>query len=129
MRALKGKIILWVTSLAFLGCALPIAAQQRNLEGLPDITPQYQLTYCDLVPPNGYAWVGTVNRASCGSVGHAMVAYIFESYFDKPVGSTLHLCSPNFVPQGWYIVNEVMNGSCSAPSGLQTKQWVITKYE
>lgn len=129
MKTLKGKVFLWSTFIALLGGALPIAAQEHDFEKVTDITPQYQLIYCDPVPPNGYVWVGTVNRASCGSVGHAMVAFIFESYFDKPVGTTLQLCSPNFVPQGWYIINEITNGNCSAPGGLQTKQWVIKRYE
>ncbi|MFC3652531.1 hypothetical protein ACFONN_13320 [Dyella humi] len=126
MKSLKGKVFLWIASLAFLGCALPAAAQQQNSVGSPDITPQYQLTSCDLVPPDGYVWVALANRASCGSVGHPMIAYVFESYFDKPVGTTLALCSPNFVPAGWYIINEISNFNCSSNS-VPTKQWVITR--
>lgn len=127
MKELKGKVLLWTASIGVFGCALPTAAQQQNFENLTEVTPQYQLVYCDLVPPEGYVWTGTVTRASCGSVGHAMVAYIFESYFDKPVGTTLQLCSPNFIPRGWYVINQIQNGNCSAPNGHQTTQWVIKR--
>jgi hypothetical protein len=129
MSTLKGKVFLWSASIALLGCALPAVAQQKNLKALSDITPQYQLVYCDPVPPNGYVWVGTVSRASCGSVGHAMVAFVYESYFDKPVGTSLQLCSPNFVPPGWYIVNQTTNLNCSAPTARPATQWIIERFE
>ena len=136
MKVLKGKVFLFlcVGSLALLGGSLRVVAQQQdsasplNAATQSNMTPQFQLTNCDLVPPNGYVWVGTINKASCGSVGHAMVAYVFESYFDKPVGTTLQLCSPNFVPQGWYIINEVANFNCSAPSGKKARQWIIQRF-
>lgn len=136
MKVLKERVFLWAGSLALLGGSLQVTAQQQDLAILhpnsvtqSSMAPQSQLTYCDLVPPNGYVWVGTMNKAACGSVGHAMVAYIFESYFDKPVGTALQLCSPNFVPQGWYIINETKNLNCSAPGGIQTTQWIIQRYE
>lgn len=104
MNSMKEKMFLFAACLTLMGFSFSVAAQQAASDKLPDVTIQYSISSCDGGPPAGYVLVRTESAAACGSVGRAPVRYVFESYFDKPVGSTMRICNP-YPPSGWYITS------------------------
>ncbi|GLQ99472.1 hypothetical protein GCM10007863_38920 [Dyella mobilis] len=108
MRAKKAKLAFAaVISFVSIYATSSIAQSTTDPQVVPLIRPLYTLVSCTLTPPAGYVWSGVRQNALCGNVGQAAVEYVFESYFDKPVGTTLQICSANFVPAGWFIIPNV----------------------
>jgi hypothetical protein len=102
MKFTKGKAFLLAGSLVSAGFAFSAAAQQMGSIKPMDVEVQSTLSSCDAGVPAGYVLVKITQDASCGNVGRGMQRFHFESYFDKPVGSTMTICYP-YPPSGWYI--------------------------
>lgn len=66
--------------------------------------PMATLRSCNRTEPRGYLWVGGSYNTSCIPISGNNWAYQFESYFDKPVGSWMTVCSDESVfPDGWFL--------------------------
>jgi hypothetical protein len=123
MNPMKKKMFLFAACLTLGGTALPVVAQQALPDKLSDVTVQHVISNCDGGPPAGYVLVQTKPDGLCGAVGRAMVRYVFESYFDKPVGSTMRICNA-YAPPGWYIIRTDKIRMCLTP-----QTFVITRAE
>lgn len=121
MNSMKENLVLAAACLTLAVGAFSVEAQQANPDKLPDVTVQYVISSCDAGPPVGYVLVRTTPDGLCGAVGRAMVRYVFESYFDKPVGSTMRICNP-FAPPGWFITRVDKVRMCSLP-----ETYIITR--
>ena len=101
---------------AMLGCAFSsVACAEKADMGLPDGTFEIlaTLSSCNRTEPRGYLWTGGVYNPSCIPVSGNNWAYQFSSYFDKPVGSRMVVCSDESAfPDGWFVVSQVQFSGC-----------------
>lgn len=102
MSLMKKKVFLMTASLALTGFVFSVEAQEGNSVKPMDVEIQSILSSCDAGVPAGYVLVKITRDGLCGNVGRAPERYHFESYFDKPVGSTMTICRP-YPPPGWYV--------------------------
>jgi hypothetical protein len=122
------------TKLIFAAALLALSAQAMATEQASHdmIKPYIALTGCSQIPPNGYVVVATHSGNSftnCGGsqVGGYVPYIVYESYFDKPVGTQMSMCQgPGPVPNGWYQVGYVATNSCYY---MQTRALLIQRYE
>ncbi|GAB2563117.1 hypothetical protein ISP15_05685 [Dyella jejuensis] len=90
---------------------LIFSSQAMAEQGSNDLVHPYTaLTGCSNIPPNGYvvtaAYPGNSSK-NCGgnNIGGYLGYYVYESYFDKPVGTQIHMCQGAYpIPVGWYQV-------------------------
>lgn len=75
--------------------------------------PIAMLRSCNRTEPRGYLWVGGSYNPDCVSISGNNWAYQFESYFDKPVGFWMTVCSDeSIVPDGWFVNSYAQFSGC-----------------
>jgi hypothetical protein len=95
-----------------VGQALAESDQVAHGEAL--YQPMATLRSCTRTEPKGYLWVGGSYNPSCQSVSGNNWAYQFESYFDKPIGFWMPICSDeSIVPDGWFVVSHTQFTGCA----------------
>lgn len=106
----------FLLSFAMLGCAFStIAFAEENKAGSFDGTVEIMATLssCYRAEPRGYLWTGGTYNTGCISISGNNWAYQFSSYFDRPVGSRMVVCSDESVfPDGWFVVSHVQFSGC-----------------
>lgn len=95
------------------------------------VHPYAALTGCSNIPPDGYivsaVYAGNSSK-NCGggTIGGYLGYYVYESYFDKPVGTQMNMCQGVYpIPNGWYQVSTVPAGNCFQG---QSQALVIQRY-
>jgi hypothetical protein len=85
---------------------------------------------CDDIAPNGY-FLTELRYVNSPTPCFGKWIYIFESYFDKPSGYQIIICSPTLpwsVPNNWYRVRDVSSSKCIRRLGETSgSAWLIQK--
>jgi hypothetical protein len=103
-------------SFAVLGCIFSNTTFAEKAEvGPVDGTVEIMasLNSCNRTEPRGYLWTGGTYNTGCISVSGNNWAYVFTSYFDRPIGAQMVVCSDESVfPDGWFVVSHVQFSGC-----------------
>lgn len=103
--------------LTMLACVFSTTALAEKVNSVPpDGTFEIRATLssCNRSEPRGYLWTGGIYNTGCIPISGNNWAYEFTSYFDRPVGSRMAVCSDESVfPDGWFVVSQVQFSGCA----------------
>lgn len=112
-------MIVRVSAIACFSLASAQYASAQDAGRLVDMYwPEYIIHSCSHVPPAGYILTG-YQYTAVGSQCQYNWSYIFESYFDKPIGHEMALCDQGVIPAGWFKIRDIASYKCSTTPPTQ----------
>ncbi len=85
---------------------------------------------CTDIPPDGY-FLTELRYSGSSTQCFGKWIYIFESYFDKPLGHQMEICSPTLpwlVPGNWHKIRETVAVKCARRLGeAGGAAWIVQR--